>query len=254
MSFSGVSSAWGVLGHKAIVEIAQRHLTDEAKKNIALYMPYDMKQDAVWMDQHRKDKDIAYTTSYHTYVVDAVTGKYDPTVRYSKGDCVRALYVSDYTLRNRSQLNDSTILMNIRMMIHWVGDLHCPTHSYLPTKNGQKWPCVLNGQKFKAFHNVYDKMPELLFPGMTPEQVADIIDDASKSEIKKISKGGILDWVDEIAAMNWKIYEINPVPQNKKLVMELNPNTVEESRELCVKQMRNAGYRLAMLLNEYFAD
>lgn len=246
--------AWGGLGHRVIVEIAQRHLTEEARRNIAAYMPYDMKKDALWMDAHRKDKDIAFTTAYHTYNIDPVSGKYEASYRYWKGDCVRALYVSDYILRNRKELSDSATLMNIRMVIHWVGDLHCPTHSYLEAKDGQKWPCAIGDRKFASFHSVYDKIPELLYPGMKAEQVADMIDDAKPRQIKKIASGEILDWVEEIGALNSLIYEINPVPSDKSSVQLLDPETVEKSRELCNVEMRNAGYRLARLLNEYFGN
>ena len=50
--------AWNRLGHAVAVAVAQRHLTDEAKKNIARYIDYDLKEDASWMDMHRKDVQI----------------------------------------------------------------------------------------------------------------------------------------------------------------------------------------------------
>lgn len=246
------AQAWGGLGHKVVIAVAQRHLTEEAKKNIALYMPYNMQKDAVWMDQHRKDKDIAFTTSYHTYNVDGETGTYEASNRYYKGDCVRALYVSDYILRNRKELSDSATLMNIRMIIHWVGDLHCPTHSYLVSDKVQTWPCELNGKPYATFHSVYDKMPQLLYPEQTADEVAELIDDASPRQMKKIAAGSFIDWVPGICELNWLIYEINPAPENLKEVQVLDPDTVEKSRELCNRQMRDAGYRLARLLNEYF--
>ena len=56
---------WGGVGHRVIVEIAQRNLTEKAKENISKYMDYDLKKEAVWMDVHRHDKPIAYTTSWH---------------------------------------------------------------------------------------------------------------------------------------------------------------------------------------------
>ena len=36
------ASAWGKLGHDVIVEVAKRHLTENTKRNIAKYMPYDI--------------------------------------------------------------------------------------------------------------------------------------------------------------------------------------------------------------------
>lgn len=256
---SFAAGAWGTIGHRVTIEIAQRYLSETAKRNISAIMPYDMKKDAVWMDAHRRDSDIAYTTAFHVYNVNPQSGEYDPTVRFAKGDCVRALVISDYVLRHRHEYSDSVVLMNLRMMIHFIGDLHCPTHSYLWEPGGQKWPCMLCGKKFDTFHSVYDKMPGLLYPGQSDQQIADLIDDASKRERGKIAKGSFLDWVKLIGVQNAYIYEINPAPEGHRLapgvdMPVLDPDTVEKSRNLCNMQMRNAGYRLARLLNEYFGE
>ena len=73
---SPTAQAWGVLGHQVIVEIAKRHITPKAKSNIAKYIPYDITKDAVYMDIHRNDKEIGYTTAWHVYNVDE-NGEYD---------------------------------------------------------------------------------------------------------------------------------------------------------------------------------
>ena len=87
----------------------------------------------------------------------------------------------------------------------------------------------------------------MLHPNKSCVDIAAEIDNAKKSEIKRIQKGTLLEWVKEIGTMNAVIYEWNP--HNTKV---LNPNTIELSRELVDTQMRNAGYRLAHLLNRYF--
>ena len=72
MAFVSVGrvSAWGRLGHEVVIAIAQRHLTDKTKENISEYISYDLKQDAIWMDSHRKDKAIAITTHWHSCYFD----------------------------------------------------------------------------------------------------------------------------------------------------------------------------------------
>lgn len=62
--------AWGRLGHEIVIAVAQRHLTDKTKENISEYISYDLKQDAIWMDSHRKDKAIAITTHWHSCYFD----------------------------------------------------------------------------------------------------------------------------------------------------------------------------------------
>ncbi len=84
------AGAWGRLGHQVVIKVAERHLTDKAKRNIARYMPYDLKTDAVWMDHHRRDKGIDYTTAWHVYNVDE-NHEYNPNARLKQGDAIRAL-------------------------------------------------------------------------------------------------------------------------------------------------------------------
>jgi len=237
--------AWGRLGHETVIKVAERHLTEKAKANIAKYMPYDLKTDAVWMDHHRLDKPIAYTTSWHVYNVSA-DHRYDPNPRLSKGDVLTAMRTADYNLRQYEKLTDSAVVMNLRMVLHFVGDMHCPTHSYFP---GPRcfWECTLNGKKQKSFHSVYDKMPEFLYGKAPAEEVAERIDNLKKRQIKKIQKGTFCDWIKDCGDNNQVIYEWNPFN-----TVELDPNTVELSRDLVNIQMRNAGYRLALLLNRYF--
>lgn len=237
--------AWGRFGHEVVIKVAERHLTDRAKAQIARYMPYDLKTDAVWMDHHRKDKEIAYTTAWHVYNVDD-NHDYDPNPRLSKGDIMTGMRTADYNLRHYERSTDSAVLMNLRMILHFVGDMHCPTHSYFP---GPRcfWPCTLCGEAQKSFHSVYDRMPELLYGDFTAEEVAARIDTLGQEEIVRTQAGTFLDWIRDCGDRNCVIYNWNPF--NTEV---LDPNTVELSRELVTVQMRNAGYRLASLLNGYF--
>ena len=247
LAIAGVNNAmaWSKLGHEVIIEIAKRHISEKTKQNIAKYIPYDITEDAVYMDIHRKDKVIGYTTSWHVYNLDK-NHEYDMNPRLYKGDAILAMKVADYNLTRQEKLTDSAVVMNIRCLIHFTGDMHCPTHSYVP---GPRcfWPCELNGVKYKEFHKVYDVMPALLHPNMTNVEIAALLDNASKREIKRIQKGDLHEWAHDIGSKNYIIYEWNP--HNTPV---LHPNTVELSRELIDIQLRNAGYRLAYLLNKYF--
>lgn len=247
VAFAGIESvsAWGKLGHEVIIEVAKRHITEKTKKNIAKYISYDITNDAVYMDIHREDKEIGYTTAWHVYNVDEKY-EYDMNPRLYKGDAILALKVVEHNLTKLDRLTDSAVVMNIRCLLHFAGDIHCPTHSYVP---GPRcfWPCELNGQKFKEFHKVYDIMPMLVHPNKTNVEIAVEIDNASKSEIKRIQKGSLHDWAHDIGSKNAIIYVWNP-----HHTAVLQENTVELSRDLVNLQMRNAGYRLAYLLNRYF--
>lgn len=242
--------AWGRIGHEVVIKVAERHLTDRAKANIAKYMPYDLKTDAVWMDIHRNDKPIAYTSPWHTYRVNE-QNVYDPNRRLVKGDVVMGIDVADYNLRHWRELTDSAVVMNLRMILHFVGDLHCPTHAYWPHINSSLHKCTLPGTKpeVNLFHGMYDdNIPNFLYRDKeSSEAVAARIDTRKKGEIRKIAAGTPVDWAKDCAERDLVIYEWNPLG-----TYDLNPNTAEMSRPLIETQFLYAGYRLARLLNEYF--
>ena len=119
---TGTAFGWGTVGHKVVIAIAQRHLTEKTKANIAKYIDYDLKKDAVWMDKHRNDEPIAYTTHYHVFAADKNL-RYDPNYRLAEGgDVVYALAISEYNLaeQNYKQLTDSAVVFNLRMIIHFM--------------------------------------------------------------------------------------------------------------------------------------
>ncbi|MCQ2141703.1 MAG: S1/P1 nuclease [Bacteroidales bacterium] len=238
-------AAWGKYGHQIVIAVAQRHISETTKANIAKYFDYDLKDDAVWMDTHRNDPEIAYTTAWHVYNVNE-KHEYDPNPRLSKEDAIYAMYLADYNLSHYQELTDSAVVMNVRVLIHFAGDMHCPVHSYIPGPRNF-WECTLGDYK-GTFHSVYDKIPGWLYTGK-PDDVAAQLDNASKREIRRIQKGTVIDWAKQCADRNAGIYEINPF-----LTEVLDPDTVEKSRDIVSLQLRDAGYRLAYLLNKYFGN
>lgn len=246
-------SAWGILGHEVIVAVAQRHLTPTARKNIGKYIAYDLKEDASWMDYHRNDKPISYTTHWHACFFDSEFN-YSPLMHPAKaryGDVGRALQVVDANLRNNGHkhLSDSLVVFNIRMLIHFVGDMHCPVHTYFNDGFDTKWECTFKGKTYKTFHTIYDIMPEMIWGKASADDVAAALDEATPREIRKIVSGTLYDWLKDAATRSHQIYEWNPA--GAEVIRE---DTVELSRELTNLQMRNAGYRLAYLLNQYFGQ
>ena len=243
-----VISAWGRLGHETVIAVAQRHLTKKTKEELARYVPYDLKKDAVWMDEFRHTDPIAFTTNWHTCYFDE-NMHYNPfkVRKMETGDLVRSLDLADNALANGryKHLSDEAVLFSIRILIHFVGDLHCPTHTNLPIASG-KSPCTLNGREL-TYHSVYDKMPNFIW-GKTPaDEIAEKIDNASRRERKALVKGDVVDWLNAMIKDNAKIFDWNP-PKTEVM----RDDTVELSTDLVNKQMRDAGYRLAFLLNTYF--
>lgn len=234
--------AWSGLGHKVIVEIAKAHLTPKAKKNIERYMPYDIVKDASWMDRHRKDKEISYTTYWHTFRYDKKSLKHDLNLTLRRGDVVHALEVAEYNLARYRELTDSAVVMNLRMAIHFVGDMHCPSHA-IPYRT--RTAKLMYKGKAIGFHGFFDKAPSFVHPRESYTEISAEIDDYSKKKYKTITAGTIKDWADDAA----KNVHVVWTEYNKAgLEIEITPDL----EKLVNTQMRNAGYRLAAFLNRYF--
>ncbi len=242
------ASAWARLGHETVVEIAKRHLTEVTKENIAKYLPYDITEDAIWMDRNRKGSPWPYSNDWHSYYYDAKF-RHDPNRKIAHGDTMRALDLTERNLSIYEELPDSAVVYNIRMILHFVGDMHCPSHCKLVGGRDDEPTIYVKGKKYKSFHALYDTMPNTIYgEECSPVELAERLDSFSPTEIKRICKGDHHDWARECMRSTNVIHQWNP--QGETCV--LRDDTIELSKELIDNQLRLAGYRLACLLNRYF--
>ena len=249
-TFSAV--AWGNLGHRTVVEIAKRHLTDKTKENLAKYMPYDITKDANYMDRIRgKKSPYRFTNSWHSYYYDSKL-RYEPNHprKIQNGDTMRALDLATHNLPMYKELSDSAVIFNIRMLLHFLGDTHCPSHcKYVDGRDDGKERVYLKGVKVGGFHGFYDTMPERIWgKKKIPAELAAELDTYSKGTIKRVCKGDHYDWANDCMHNTHIIHKWNPNDGTK----DLRDDTVELSTPIIEKQLRHAGYRLAYLLNRYF--
>ena len=242
-------AAWNGRGHQAIVALAQRNLTPTAAANIAKYMDYDLQQDATWMDKHRQDKELRYASKWHSFHVYPDSHLYNPTTRVGHGDAIYAIEYAWYNLSHYELLTPEEVVLNLRFVLHFVGDMHCPVHCVY---TGLKNPVVkeYHGKESKGFHSVYDTMPSRLFAGKTPDQIAELLDTLTEEEKQAIASGTPKEWAKECGDRCEVIYQINP--RDGENPIQMDPDTDEKSRALVEYQLRAAGYRLARLLNECF--
>ena len=250
VSFS--AHAWNKLGHRTVVEIAKRHLTDKTKENIAKYMNYDITKDALWMDSNRgKKSPYRFTNSWHSYYYDSKF-RHDPNVAHKvqNGDTMRGLDLVTYNLDNYQELSDSAVVFNIRAVLHFVGDMHCPSHcKYINGRDDAAPKVILKGQPMGSFHGFYDSMPEHIYGwDMDPAKLAAELDTYSKGKIKKVCEGNHHDWAKECMRTTHVIHQWNPNDGTE----DLRDNTIELSKDVIDIQLRHAGYRLAYLLNKFF--
>ena len=250
VSFS--AQAWNKLGHRTVVEIAKRHMTEKTKENVAKYMPYDITKDALWMDANRgKKSKYRFSNSWHSYYYDAKF-RHDPNVPHKivNGDTMRALDLATYNLGMYEELTDSAVIYNIRAILHFVGDMHCPSHcKYINGRDDAAPKVILKGQPMGSFHGFYDSMTEHIYGwDKDPAELAAELDTYSKGKIKKTCKGNHYEWAKECMRLTNIIHQLNP----NDGTADLRDDTIERSKDMVDTQLRHAGYRLAHLLNKYF--
>ena len=257
---SSTAFAWGSRGHEATTKIAEKHLTPKAKKLLNKYLDGKSIVDyASWADEYKKellfDLDFEPTNAPrrlrfpHTFEANA-----DCTV--FKGDrrgdewvknCVyMAVGYANDLKANHKNMNHDERFHKIAMLIHWLGDMHCPAHIRYPDDQTSSGYEVMMGDRAIWYHRLWDG---ILFNWLHPSSqgdAAEAIDTCTPKEIEKIVEGGLLDWGKNSATASRATRKYREGAQIDR------DEFLAEFSELHDLQIRKGGYRLAKLFNEIF--
>lgn len=235
---------WGRNGHAAIAYIAECNLTPRAKKTVEKILDdHSIVYYASWLDHVRTSPEYKKTSPWHVSAVDSL-GNYTPL---AAGDAVACIEQCMESLENYKTLDDSTVLVSVRYLIHLVGDMHCPTHVKYPMY--KSFGFYLNGKKM-GFHGFWDTECLTMNHPWSYTEYAHQLDRRTKAQKKAISAGAPRDWLRESAADCRVIYDLcipgkkYSKPETAALLLAVRP--------LAEEQVLKAGYRLAHILNELF--
>ena len=260
VALCGTSFAWGSRGHATTVQIAEKHLTPKAKRLLDNYLHGKSIVDyASWADEYKRE--LKFELDFqpanaprilrfpHTYSVNADCSVFDGDRRGDEWvkNCVYMAdgYIKELKVGHRN-MDDSLRLHKIAMLIHWLGDMHCPVHIRYHDEWESRGFAVMINDREVGYHRLWDG---LLFNWVHPSSQGDpvvVIDTCSPKEIVKIQEGNIYDWGREsaLASKITRKYGAGAQLDRRELV--------EEFSELLDSQIRNGGYRLAALFNEIF--
>jgi hypothetical protein len=258
---TGNAVAWGRLGHAAIARVAEQHLTPRAKANIDKLLDGKSIVDyASYMDDYRADMlvDLGYNPKNgprmhklpHTFTVD----KSDKVMRGNRlrgkkyfENCLYYIEQSTERLDRRiDEMDDSTRLACIQIIVHCIGDMHCPGHvRYYPDNQGiGQFKVTLNDKEFK-YHAVWDTQIVVAFGFEHYTELAQMLDSYSEEQQQQVGEGTIYDWGRENAGVSKSIYKV-------KEGDALGEEFLDEYKPLAREQLTKAGYRLAKVLNDIF--
>lgn len=241
ISFNAIS--WGLTGHRVVGEIAQKHLSGKSKKELKrVFGHQSLAYNANWMDLIKSDPTYDHMKPWHYATIpDGKT--YEEVGTPKEKDIIWA--INEFT----GQLKSDTLTLEeeqfaVRCLIHLVGDIHQPLH----VGNGEDKGG--NDVKLKFFwqssnlHRVWDSG---IIDGenLSFTEYAQFLDHNEKGEIERLQNSTPLDWANESKAMRASVYDT-------KGADNLTYNYVFEHREQVNRRLKEAGIRLAGLLNDIY--
>ena len=146
-------------------------------------------------------------------------------------------------------MNDSVRLVHLYLVIHGIGDMHCPMHMRFigrePSLGTYK---VLFGKGNKkrpvSYHGLWDaRMISTIHP-WSYRDMAELFDIYTEKEIAKFCKGDIYAWGKEVAVTSFPLREYKEGDEIDEIAYRHKYQQFGE--ELLTK----AGYRLAKVLNQ----
>ena len=164
--------AWGRLGHATVARIAEEHLTKKARANLDKWLDGEsIVYYASWLDDYKPQMlvDLGYDPAKgdrmhqlpHTFSVDAegevVPGNRWPGTDKYLANCLYYIEESADMLKNRiRELDDSTRLARIQLIVHCVGDMHCPAHIRYPGNTTIGYYKVDYFGREMRYHTIWD--------------------------------------------------------------------------------------------------
>lgn len=252
----GSSSAfgWGQKGHDVVASIAEEHLKPCTKRHLKKILGGEsLVYYASWMDnvQNSPYWKFGYNRTKTWHYANVDKGEtYQSMPKNTKGDVVTAL--DSLTTRFRTEyktLTDSMKTDYIKMIVHLVGDLHCPMHAgRLSDLGGNKLGVKWFGQKTNL-HSVWDgKLIESAHKWSYSEWTEQL-DRKDRKFRKSVCRGTFEDWLCETVDCATQIYGyVEAMPENPNLSYQF----VYDFTPMLEQQLLLAGYRLAYVLNSLF--
>lgn len=244
LSFN-MAYGWGMKGHDIIASIAESHLTPKAKKHINKALDNrPMTYYATWMDNIRNDNRYAHTSTWHYANVDEGY-TYQTMPKNEKGNVVIAVNDVVEILKDKN-ISDSLETVNLKYLIHMVGDLHCPMHAGRLSDSGG------NGVKLKWFgentslHTIWDDKIIESSHKWSYSEWNENINVQPRKTVDSLQRGTPEEWFNETVKYTTKIYEVTPAGGNYSYAYIYNMAPIAE------EQLYKAGVRLAKLLNEIY--
>lgn len=243
-----ISSAWGPLGHRIVGQVADSYLTKNARKQIKRILGNEsLAMTSNWADFIKSDPAYSYMSSWH--YINLKAGQTEKELKaYLAADTSVNVYTKinwlTEQLKNKNLEPDKQVLY-LRILIHFVGDIHQPLHTgRYEDLGGNKIKLSWFNEPFNL-HQVWDeKLIE--FQQLSYTEYAKAINFTTKEERKLWEAEPVSEWVWQSYQLAAKIYA--GVKPDDRLSYQYNFKYIASVNQ----QLLKGGVHLACLLNEIF--
>lgn len=236
---------WGKTGHRVVGELAQQNLSKRAFKKInKLLDGQSLAFVSTYADDIKSDRRYKKYDVWH-YVNFPLDKNYGDQPADENGDIIKGIQECIAVLKNPNT-TESDQTFYLKLLIHFVGDLHQPMHIGQAEDKGGNDIQVQWFGKGSNLHRVWDSE---MIDGydMSYTELTENLPAISKEEKKQIIQSDLLEWVAETRETTKKVYA--SVQKGDKLGYNYSYDYFETVRV----QLQKAGLRLAKILNEIYS-
>lgn len=241
--------SWGMLGHRIVGQIAESYLSPKAKAGVEkLLGDSSMAIWSNWADFIKSDHAYDSLEKWHYVDLDSGLTKTEAIAALKK-DAEANLYTKTTFIVQQLKRKQTSLAQKrfyLKLLIHFVGDMHQPLHV------GRKNTAGGNRIKIQWFnnqsnlHSVWDESL-INYQQLSYKDYAEVINHTTSAQKRAWQRSSIAEWMAESYLLSERfLSEIKE--ENPKLGYQYNYTHIRIVNEQLVK----AGVRLAGLLNEIF--
>lgn len=241
IGYQSQAADWGKTGHRVTGEVAQHLLSKKAKKAIRKLLDGESLASAsTYGDDIKSDSRYKSFSAQH-YVNIPFNSTYEQHPKSEQGDLMTGIDTCITILQSDTASKDDKAFY-LRLLIHFIGDLHQPLHTGIADDKGGNDFQVRWFNDGSNLHRVWDSNMIDDY-GMSYTELSSNLPVLSKDEMKVIAQGDHYNWLEDSRAVVRTIYA--STTSGEKLGYEYMYTQFGTVKS----QLQKAGIRLASLLN-----
>lgn len=239
---------WGQKGHDVVAYIAECNLTPEVYQKVVKALGnHSLVYYASWLDNASHTPTYAYTKTWHYANVDEGE-TYDSMELNPTGDVYTAINEIVKELK-KGKLKPEKEDINLRMLIHLVGDLHCPMHLGHKSDSGGNRISVKYFGRTSKLHSIWDSsLIDSAHKWSYTEWEQQLNKYCTPEQKEQLQSGTLRDWLDESLELAKDVYANTPAEST------LSYDYVNHYAPTLENRLLAGGLRLAKILNEIYGD